>query len=221
MLPSKEDLLKKKNQELKDMLGELGLPTSGNKTHLVERLLNTAAAGEGEAGEGGDAEEEVHVEEYGSGGEGSGDAGDDAGGDEEDEDADEDEDGVEQLPGDSVCGFDSALDVWLTSIEFQAACHKKGVDDFDPVQREAYAAEGQKCATAWVNAVQKHSKYKASWQYLHDALAHFYEDVMEHGMVEWTDDSILEKGNRKQKALKRLIFHTRWSMRRPLRSDAR
>ena len=128
----------------------------------------------------------------------------------------EDEDGVEQLPADSVCGFDSALDVWLTSIEFQAACHKKGVDDFDPAQREAYAVEGQKRATAWVNAVQKHSKYKANWQYLHDAFAHFYEDVIEHGMVEWTDDSILEKGNRKQKALKRLIFHTR-CVRCPLR----
>ena len=38
----KEDLAKKTNEELKSLLKELGVQTKGNKTELVERILNSA-----------------------------------------------------------------------------------------------------------------------------------------------------------------------------------
>ena len=69
----------------------------------------------------------------------------------------------------------TALDVWLTLIQFWATISapvpgENG--DYDRVELEKYAKAGQEAGIKWAQAMQKHSDNACNWQYVHDCLAH-------------------------------------------------
>ena len=142
---------------------------------------------------------------------------------ESDEEDDEEEDGAyvpDLLPAagredEEVGGVATAIDVWLTSIEYQEAAHARiiatdaqgrRIDDFDLAQRRAYAKRGAEKGRAWAEAVQRHSKQRAPWQYVHRAYAHFEEDALENGQRDTVNDEIIELGHRTSKKFRFNVF---------------
>ena len=219
------ELAKLKVPELKDLLTDGGMVTTGKKAALVERLLDhefpAAVEGEGEGEEG----EEGEGEDGEGEGEGEGEQGEGATSapprrsprlesDEPEADDDDDEhEGAEvyDLEEDAlVGGVETAIDIWVASIAYQEAAHApvgtEAVGDFDLEARRAYASKGQAAGKAWAEAVQRHAKNRASWQYVHRAYAHFYEDAMENGQRDTTDDSAHERGNRTSKMYKNSVM---------------
>lgn len=73
---------------------------------------------------------------------------------------------------------------------------------------ERYAIHGEQTGAAWQDAMLHQSSNVAFWMYPHDSACHFYEDVMENGVQEAYDDTILETGNGKLRQFsKRKVFH--------------
>ena len=102
---------------------------------------------------------------------------------------------------DKVGGLESAVDMWLTTIRYTSAIHTPLVNHFGLQERKAHA---DKCAAAgksWALSINEHTSNTSLWQYVHDAYAHIWEGIMDHGAGDRNDDAILEKANRRKKRL--------------------
>ena len=112
------------------------------------------------------------------------------------------DDEMDELEEDEeVGGVATALKSWRTAIQYTSDIHAPITNHFDMTERKAHAEKCAASGKAWALAINDHTSNRASWQYVHDAFYHIYEDIMEHGAGDRNDDAILEKANRRKKRL--------------------
>eukprot|EP00965_Chrysotila_dentata_P216502 6189419-Pleurochrysis_carterae.AAC.2 len=121
--------------------------------------------------------------------------------DDDDVGADEAEDylphsGAELNAGD----LQSAARVWLAVIELNEVLHTP-FDDTSRSRRIEVGAECQAKGLAWVLAMRAHSGSSVSSNYMHLSSV-LSELILHHGMLERSDDEILERDNRTAKRIK-------------------
>ena len=117
-------------------------------------------------------------------------------------DDDDEAEMMEEPEEDQTAGdLATAIEVWLTAIQYTSDLHSTLADHFDLHARKAHADKCAASGKAWALAINEHTSNRALWQYVHDAFAHVAEDIMEHGSGDRNDDAILEKGNRRFKRI--------------------